>query len=268
MFKTIDRYLAVLVIGFKQQLAYKKDYFLTLGFRIFASFIMVAVWTAVYLNSDVTSIGGFTLPQMYLYFFLINAIAISSFNEPISENIQDDIQSGTVTTALVKPVAYTAQIFLNSLGNNIFAGLAVTLPFLALIVLIGHLALSIQAIAFFLIEMALSFTVSTFIFFMIGTLAVYLTNIWGIIAVTESLYMLLGGGVVPLSLLPSWANNILALLPMQLSLYLPAATLLGMASTGEILQSILVGLVWAVPLFALSVLVWNRVRGKITSVGG
>lgn len=266
--KRVDRYLAVLVIGFKQQLAYKKDYFISLGFRIFASFIMIAVWTAVYLNSNVTSIGGFTLPQMYIYFFLINAIAIVSFNVPISENIQDDIQNGTITTALVKPVAYTSQVFLNSLGNNLFAGLAVTLPFIILISFIGHFVFTLQAVAFFLIEMALAFIISTFIFFLVGTMAIYLTNIWGIIAVTDSLYMLLGGGIVPLNLLPSWARGIFAVLPMQLSLYTPAATLLGIVSTGQIIQSLLVGAAWAVPLFILSAFVWNRVRGKITSVGG
>ncbi|MDE1873576.1 MAG: ABC-2 family transporter protein [Candidatus Micrarchaeota archaeon] len=268
MFRMIDRYAAVLIIGFKQQLAYKKDYFISLGFRIFASFIMIAVWTAVYLNSSVSNIGGLTLPQMYIYFFLINAIAIASWNEPVAENIQDDIQNGTITTALVKPVAYTAQVFFSSLGNNIFAGLAVTVPFLILISFIGHLVLTLQSVAFFLMEIVLSFIVSTFIFFLIGTLAIYLTNIWGIIAVTESLYMLLGGGVVPLNLLPPWAGGIFAALPMQLSLYTPAATLLGIVSTGEIVQSLLVGMAWAVPLFILSVLVWSRVRGKITSVGG
>jgi ABC-2 type transport system permease protein len=268
MFANVNRFLAIIVVGIKQQLAYKKDYFISLVFRVFSSLIMIAVWSAVYLNTNVTSIGGFTLPQMYVYFFLINAITFMSINEPIADSIQSDIQDGTITTALIRPMTYTAQIFFNSFSNQFFSGLVVTIPFMILITFLAHLALTPLNLALFVAEIAMSFAVSTLLFFLIGTIAIYLANIWGIIAVTESVYFLLGGAIVPLNLLPYGLGNIFMLFPMQLALYTPAATLLGLLTIGQITQSLAVGAAWTAVLLLISFVVWRKVSVNMTSVGG
>ncbi len=268
MFGAFDKYIAIVVVGAKQKVVYRMDFFISFLFRIFSSLLMIAVWSSIYSSSKLTNIGGFTLSSMYLYFFLVNAVSIVGWNEGVAENIQDDIQSGMVTTALIRPMAYPTQVFLNSVADNLFSWLSVTLPFLLLITVFGHLALSLHHIALFLVEIGLSFVISTFIFFLLGTTAVYLINIWGMIAITESLYFLLGGGVVPLNLLPPWIGGIVALLPMQLALYVPAATLLGTISTSQIISSLEVGAVWAAALFLISAAWWRHVSTRLTSVGG
>lgn len=87
-------------------------------------------------------------------------------------------------------------------------------------------------------------------------------------AVLNSSYFLLGGGVMPLNLFPPWASGILLLLPNQLSLYVPAATLLGMLSAGSMLHSLAVGAAWVAGLFLFSIVWWRKVSRKITSAGG
>lgn len=264
----LGRYAAIIVAGFKQELVYKIDYFVSLIFRILSSLIAIFVWTTVFNSSGASSIGGLTLSTMYVYFFIVNAIAIITFNDSMAIRMQDDIQSGNITTALTKPVRYPSQLFFNAIAVNLVALLSVSLPFLILIAFLAHLAVTLTTLALFLAEIAVAYLVTSTLCFILGTSAVYLTNVWGILNVTDSIYFLLGGGLVPLNLFPPWASHILLLLPSQLSTYTPAATLLGIISTSQALNGIIVGLVWLLALFAVAMLWWKRVSMNITSVGG
>lgn len=268
MFESISKYRAILRVGFKQELAYKSDYIGALVFRLLSSFVMIFVWITVFANTGATAIGGFTLTEMYLYFFLVNALVIFTYNNTPSYSMQNDVQSGNITTSLIRPLGYPTQVFFNTLAINSLGLLSIVLPSMAIIIVIGHIAVSPMAFAFFIAEILLAYAITTLLSFIIGTLSVYFINIWGLISVTNAVYFLLGGGVMPLNLLPSWASGILLLLPSQLSLYAPAATLLGMLSESSMVQSIAVGAVWAVALFVFSIVWWRMASKKITSAGG
>jgi ABC-2 type transport system permease protein len=264
----LGKYVAIVIAGFKQELVYKMDYFISLIFRILASLISIFVWTAVFTSSGVSSIGGLTLSEMYIYFFIVNAIGIITFNDSMAGRLQDDIQSGNITTALTKPVRYPTQLFYNAIAVNLVALLSVSLPFLVIITFLAHLTITLTTLLLFITEIVVAYLITTLVCFMVGTTAVYLVNIWGILSVTDGLYFLLGGGIVPLSLFPSWASQILLLLPTQLSAYTPTATLLGIISTQQAINEIIIGLVWIVVFFAAAALFWRKVNMNITSAGG
>jgi ABC-2 type transport system permease protein len=230
---------------------------------------MIFVWASVFTTSGVTTIGGFTLPTMYLYFFIVNGVGATSINDGnISNELQSDIQNGNITNSLIRPISYTVQLFLYSVPVELIAFASLTLPFLIIIFIIGHITATPLFLLLFAVEIAVSYVVTTLIDFIIGTFSIHLTNIWGILSVSGMIYSLLGGGFIPLNLFPSWTTGILSLLPCQLSLYIPAATLLGMVSVNSIVQSIIVGIVWAIALFIFAALWWKRVNRKMTSAGG
>jgi len=268
VFDLAERCFAFVAVGFKQQLAYKLDYFIALFFRLALSFVMVFVWMAVFANTHATEIGGFTLNEMYLYFFIANAVFFISYNDMIAYIMQSDVKDGAVATALIKPVRYPLQLLFSSIAMNLMDLVAFVLPFLAITILIGGITISAQTLLFFIAEMLLAYVITTLLGFLLGTMSVYFVSIWGILSVTASIYFLLAGGIMPLSIFPEWASKILVLLPSQLSVYTPAATLLGILSTKSILTSLLVGSIWAVLLFVISIFWWQKVSKKITSAGG
>lgn len=266
MFESLQRVGALVEIGIKNSLAYKLDYLFSFGFRIVFALLMLFVWSAVYTSSHTGSIGGFTINQMYAYYFLAGVIYIIMTTE-IDQQLQQDIQSGDVTVAMIRPISYVYQLFFNSFSSNFLYMLGV-IPLLAIAAFFVHFSITPLTVLLLVAELLVGFMIANLFDFIIGSLAVYLTQVWGIMVVTYNLQFLLSGGLLPLSLFPSWASNILLLLPFQMELYTPAATLLGTMPVATMVQEILVGAVWAVVLFAISALMWRKMRKGITAVGG
>ncbi|MDE1854881.1 MAG: ABC-2 family transporter protein [Candidatus Micrarchaeota archaeon] len=264
----LHKYSAIMVAGFKQELVYRLDYFFSLVFRILTALVAIFVWITVFRTTGASSIGGLTPDVLYAYFFIANAISIFTINDTVASNMQDDIQSGNITTSVVRPVKYPTLIFFNALANNFVGLLTVLIPFMIIIILVAHVSITPVTLSLFILEIITAYLITSALYFIIGSLAVYLVNIWGIISVADSLYLLLGGGVIPLILFPGWASQILLLLPSQLSVYTPAATLLGIISPSAAIGYLFAGVVWAVVLVVLAALWWKKVSQNITSVGG
>ena len=104
--------------------------------------------------------------------------------------------------------------------------------------------------------------------FLIGLLAFYTTQIWGIINVTNSLVIFLSGGIMPLGLLPSGISKVLMLLPFQMMGYTQIETLLGLLNVSAIMQNIAIGAAWAFALFIIALAMWNGTKRHITLAGG
>ena len=179
MFESIGKYRAVIEIGFKQELAYKSDYLVALVFRMLCSLVMIFVWITVFANSGVATIGGYSLNEMYLYFFIVNAITIFTYDNTPAYAIQNDVQNGNITTSLIRPLGYPLQLFLNTLAINALGLLCVVLPSMAIIVFLGRMSITPLLLAFFVAEILLAYAITTIINFLMGTLSIYLVNIWG-----------------------------------------------------------------------------------------
>ena len=142
------------------------------------------------------------------------------------------------------------------------------IPLLLITIIFFHVSFTYIDLALFIAELVIGFMIANLIGFLIGTLAIFITEVYGLAAVVWSIMFLLGGGVVPLSFLPGRISYILYLLPFQNMGYLPTATLLGLATSTEIVKGTVVGIAWITGLFILSYFWWKRVNKYITSVGG
>ena len=262
-----DAYISYFVAGMKNSLAYKADLFLSLVFRIASSLVMVLVWTAVYLHSGIQEIGGFTLPFMYGYFFLYKSINLI-INSDISETMQNDIQSGSISTSLIRPTKYLGQVLFTSLGSNFVWGLFSALPVILLISLFVPLNLGIGTALLLAAEMVLGLAAMLLVDFFVGTLAIYLTNVYGLMNVVNTFILALSGGIVPLNILPNWMQSIVFLTPFQMMGYMEAGTLLNVVSIDAIMNGAMVTLVWIALLAIAGYFWWKRASLKITAVRG
>jgi len=104
--------------------------------------------------------------------------------------------------------------------------------------------------------------------FLLGITAVKLINISSLEVITESALLLLGGGIVPLNMMPHIVQQILYLSPFAIMLYIPAATFLGTLSQNIIVTNILASLAWIALLTVVAFIAWGKVRRQITSAGG
>ena len=262
-----ESYLAVFSIGLKNTLAYKTDFILSLFSSFFEAGLMIFIWTAIYHFTDVGSILGITLPSMYAYFFLVSAFMFI-INMDLPLNMQSDIQGGAVAVAYTRPLRYPMQVFFKTVPSDILSFFILTIPLLIIAILLSHASLSVLVSLLVVAELAIGYALISLIGFMIGMLAIKMVNITGIVNSLWSLILLIGGGVVPLTLFPHVITGVLMLTPLPIMLYLPAATFLGMVSSSAAIGYIWINLAWLLGLAAVTALAWRSTRRKITSAGG
>lgn len=260
-------YAAFFIAGMKNSMAYRIDLVASLFFRVSVSLVMVAVWTAVYLNSKVTAIGGLTLPFMYAYFFLWRAVYIA-VSIDTSETLQNDIQEGSVSSALIRPTNYLLQVLANSMGSTMTWSLIISIPLVVIMSLFASVHVTAGILGLFAVELLLGMVTYVLLDLIIGVFAVYLTNIWGLINLRGWIINILAGGIVPLSLFPEAIKKVVLLLPFQMLGFTEVATLFGIMGSGYVMESIMVSLVWIAILAVVVALWWRKAFRKITAVGG
>ncbi|MFP3279012.1 MAG: ABC-2 family transporter protein [Candidatus Micrarchaeota archaeon] len=266
-FPNINAYISMLIIGMKNELAYRLDFIISLFFRFINVLFMILIWSAIYLGTGVASIRGLSLPDMYVYFFITYALR-GVVNMQLPEVIESDIQEGSIATAYIRPLRYPIQAYIHGAADDIMTMLFVTAPFFAIAVLLAHVTLTLGTALLLLFEILLGYVLANLIGFLLGITAIKLINIGSLEAVTESALLLLGGGIVPLNMMPHIVQQILYLSPFAIMLYIPAATFLGTVSRSIIVTNILASLAWIALLTVVAFIAWGKVRTQITSAGG
>ena len=259
-------YLGYFITTLKNALSYRLGYALVVLSKLGTSLVMVFVWTAIYAASGAHEIAGFTVISMYTYFFLFSLI--SSMDMNISPKIQVDVDSGNVITYLVKPISYPLQLFSEGLAELLLTFLMFVLPGVIIIGSVVPLNISWSSLALLSIEMFVFIALAALIDFLIGFLAFYTTQIWGVINIMSFLIIFLSGGIMPLNLFPSGISNVLMLLPFQMMGYTQVETLLGLLNVSAIMQNIAVGAAWTFALFIIALAMWTMTKKHITFAGG
>ena len=267
MFENSEQDIAAIKINLQNLLAYKRDFIITLLLGISTSVLMIFLWTAVYSNSHATTIGGFSLQLMYTYFFMVGGI-FSLANTDIDTRLGEDIEEGNIAASLLRPINYLKQLAMGSVADRIVGGIAITLPLIVIVMVFMHVSFTPINVLLFFLEVFVGAIVIDLIGFLIGTLAVYITEIWAVSSTAWTIMYLTGGGIMPLNLLPPIIKGIVFLLPFQLFAYLPTITLLGLATNAMIINGLIIGTIWAAVLVIFSYFWWHRIRKDLTSVGG
>jgi len=266
-FPNIDAYISMIVIGIKNELAYKLGYIISLFFKFINVLFMILIWSAIYLGTGVTSIRGLSLPDIYVYFLIVYALH-GVANTQLQDFIEEDIQEGSIATAYIRPLRYPIQVYMRGAATDLMGLLLLTIPLFVIAALIAHVTLTLGRVLLLLVEILIGYVLVNLIGFLIGITAVKLINISGLEAVTWGTVLLLGGGILPLNMMPLVVQQILYLSPFAIMLYIPATTFLGTVSQSIIVTNILASLAWIALLAVVAFIAWGKVRRQITSAGG
>ncbi len=264
----VGAYAAAFKVNFKNMLAYKTDIALDLTFTILSSLIFVFVWAAVYYFSGAGTLDGFSLNGIIAYFIVLAGISEVTGWPKIINNMEEDMKEGGIARFLIRPMNYTTQLLLESLPVDIVFFTFGSLPIIVGVVAFGHLSVTPSALALFAALMVIAYLMINIIGFIIGSMAVYLTSVWGVANAVTWLFSLAGGGVVPLFFLPDNIARLLMLTPFAFMYYIPDTTLLGIMPASAALQSVMIGTLWVIAFAIMASLLWRKVKRDINSVGG
>jgi ABC-2 type transport system permease protein len=111
------------------------------------------------------------------------------------------------------------------------------------------------------------FFVRFFLLWALGLLSFWITRVSAIFELYFTIELLFSGRLVPLSLMPEWAQQIAALLPFKWAFQFPIETLIGQLSPEEILFGLGMQALWASIGIAIVGIVWRAALRRYTAVG-
>ncbi len=268
----IGRQIGVVVATIKQGLAYRFEFFTAILGSLLTMALVYYLWAAIYHSAT-----SFQMSYQALITYVCLGQAFS-FARPgqrqILVRIGAGIRSGDVLIDLVRPTDYQLLTYSDTFGAYLLETLLVSLPSYVLALFLFRISLpaSGEAAVGFGISILGAFFLVSSIDFLIGLMAFWTMDIWGLIwglgYVKIAVLNILAGTVIPLTLLPGWLQAIAAILPFQGMAYTPLAIYIGTLQGGAIWTSILNQFAWGVGLVLLTRLVWLKARRRIEIQGG
>jgi len=260
-------YLAFGRVAFLQILAYRLRYFTGIITYLVNVSVYYFIWRALYREGG--TIQGFSFEQMITYVSVGWIIRTFYYNN-IDREMANDVQQGHIAAKLARPVNYQAMQISQAAGESLFRMIMFTLPTGAVILLIYPVQAPMSSLAAgaFVLSLLYSFVIFASINFLIGTCAVYLQSILGLIRAKYFLIEILSGLVIPINFFPDRLARLSHWLPFQHISYTPLMIYMGKISGESLGLVLLVESVWAATLLLAGHWFWNQATRKLTVQGG
>jgi ABC-2 type transport system permease protein len=120
----------------------------------------------------------------------------------------------------------------------------------------------------FLVSVILSFLIVAAINFIVGTFALRLQSILGLLRAKFFLLELFSGLLLPISFFPGVFQRIFNLLPFEYISYVPMLIYLGKLDGSGLARAIAVQVFWVAVLLAIGSALWSWSSRKVTIQGG
>lgn len=258
------------VSSFHIMLAHRVRYVVgVLNYMVYAA-VNYYLWEALF--KEVPAGGtraGYTLRDMATY-VCVGWIIRSAYFSNSDNVLSARILKGEINSDLLRPVSLLLQYYGAALGEALFRALFMALPVLVLVLLVFDIsppANAASAIAF-VYSAALAFHIFFAINFLTGLIAAWTERIQGFLWAKFMLIQFLSGLLLPFPFLPNWLRVPFEILPFAGMNYIPMQIYLGQLSDLEMWSQLLLQTGWTILLMALCVVMWNRVRRRLETLGG
>jgi ABC-2 type transport system permease protein len=262
----LPAYLQIVSLLTQTAFAYRVELVVELAGLLLKVFLLRVVWTAVYAGR--TEVDGVPLEEVIGFMTLAN-LQLFLMASWIAGYLYDRIRQGLIALDLARPVPFMGQLMAYQVGGTV-----ALLPFLLvaapLAFLVGGLQLPASPIAaaLYLVSLLLAYLVSTLIAMLIGLVAFWTTEIWGIRTIVDFVSQFFSGALVPLWFFPPLLREVAGWLPFQAQAYLPLTIYLGRTTGLAALGLLGLQLFWVLLLGGCVALVWRRAMRRVVVQGG
>src|SRR5579862_5055376 len=201
-------YWAFARVGFINTLAFRLRYYTGIVTYFIYVSVYYFIWKAIYANSS--AIEGFDFAHMMTYVGVGWLVRSFYFNN-IDQELAYQVIEGRLAMDLIKPVNIQLMYISRAAGESVFRLALLTLPTALLLFLVFPLKPPAGAghAAAFLLSVGMSFLIVAAINFAVGTFALRLQSILGLVRAKFFLLELFSGLLLPISFFPHYAQTIL-----------------------------------------------------------
>lgn len=215
------------------------------------------------------SFAGYDMSTMLTYIFgasLVSSFVMSSRSQAIGE----EINNGTLSAYLLRPMNYFSFWFARDAGDKVLNAVFGIVE-VAILYFIFRPPLFLQTEPFYLAAFVLAVIIGMLNYFFIsislGLIGFWSNDIWAPRFIFYSLMIFFSGGIFPLDLLPDPIYLFFQALPFSYLLYFPLKVYLGQLSILNVFIGLLVGLLWILVLYRLVSYAWSLGLKAYTAYG-
>ena len=265
--RLLRTYAEFVRVGFVNTLAYRLRYYTGIVTYFIYVTVYYFIWRAIYEHS--TNIEGFDFSHILTYVAL-GWIIRSFYYNNIDQDMAYQVMEGKLAMDLIKPVNIQFMYIAQALGESMFRAVMLSLPTAVVLLMVYPVRgpASVHHLAAFLISVILSFLLVAAINFAVGTFAIRLKSILGLLRAKYFLLELFSGLLLPISFFPAVFQKMFNFMPFQYISYIPVLLYLGKINGRAIAASLALQLFWVLAMFALGAALWKWSSRKITIQGG
>lgn len=254
-------------VGFLVMLAFRLRYYTGVITYFINVTVYYFIWRAIYQIDP--SFAGFGFREMVTYVAVGWMIRSMYFNN-IDTEMAEDILDGKITMALLKPVSIQLSYTARAAGESLFRLLLLSSPTAAVLAVVFPVLppASPAHLAVFVASLAGSVLLVASLNFIVGSCAVWMTSILGLLRAKFWMQDLLSGLLVPITLFPSPFRELSGWLPFQHIGYTPMMIYLGKLAWPEIARSLALEAAWIAVLVAFGAWFWGIMSRRLTIHGG
>lgn len=265
----MSSYRCVFVMGVEQALEYRVSFFLSMLSAAFPIMIQTTMWNYLYGHSDAAAVFGYQQGEILLY-TLLAALVSQLVGTGFEWEMNSDIKMGGLNKYLIRPVGYKGYQFFRFLGQKI-PRLMVIAPVMIGIVGVAFwqgLVLSPGRVLAFLGSLVLGLMLNFSIFYCIGLLAFWLTDVDKLFGTISIVLTVASGGVFPLDIFGGTMEILVNLAPFGYTTQFPVNIINGRFGWERMGAGFVCQMGWILVFVCLGEYMWKRGVRRYAAVGG
>jgi ABC-type uncharacterized transport system permease subunit len=270
MAATIRTLTQLAAMMFRRGVTYRAEWLFGIFYGLLVVWIQVAVWRALLGQGGAAAAGSpVTAADMVTYLVLARVVA-AIVRTGMARDMEGRLRTGDIVHDLLRPTGFPAMVLGRSLGQMAAGLLNQTLP----VALLAHAIWGLQppasppALAAAVLTVVVAAVISYALAFLLGILGFWVWTTEHFEWLLGAVVAVLSGAAVPYWFLPDWLRVAGSALPFHMMGYTPVALYMGKLAAGEAAALLGVGCVWAVGLWALVLVVWQRAVARLVVQGG
>lgn len=265
----MGQYFGIFKMQFKGELQYRAKAISGFITQFFWGIMYIFLYSAFMKDGIV---NGFTATQMASYVWLGQSFFAMRY-VAVGKNISKEIISGDVCYKFTKPINIYNLWFSEYCGEKLSATLlrfplVMLLAFFLPVGMKLSFPVSIWAFLLFVLSLVIGFLTTAAISMLIVNIIFKTLSPKGATSMITTLCSMLGGGFIPLPLLPQGVQNVLNYLPFRFISDLPFRIYIGNVDIMQGLIYIGISLAWLIALVVIGKILINRSLKKVVIQGG
>ncbi|HEX6945895.1 MAG TPA: ABC-2 family transporter protein [Acidimicrobiia bacterium] len=265
-FSLFRYYLAGSRVGFQRDLQYRLAAFMVLVGFLIEPVVYLSVWTAV-ARTQGGSVGGFDQGQLAAYYVVWTLVRV--YNTAFDPKAWEwRIREGRINVFLSQPVHMFHRDFSIFMGSKlVWTILWIPIAFVLTLIFRPAIEWHVVNVAAFAVAIWGGYGVRFLVLYVMGMINFWTTRGAAMFGIVTALELIFSGRLVPLQLLPDWAQSLAARMPFRWTFQFPIEVLIGRLEPAEVLTGLGYQFAWATGLGLLFALVWSRAVRRYEAVG-